>query len=212
MKKRLLAILLSALMVANISACSYQSTKNTNFDTLGSNVSDSDNQMNIPINISSITEQSTYSSGSIYEMRKTYFNEQINNNPYDTWLDLKKAEGTLAEKVLYKSWLDFWSGELYFTIKAGETHFLDENDYLAWKTNLEEWVEVTQENLRIEMNNMIVPSSLAQARLIHHTGEIIRQKVIDTKYFLYKGKCDKETLTDSTEYQFPIEWAINSNF
>ena len=211
-------MLLSALLVTNISAChdthhdnSTEHITKENLDILESNVGNSDHQVDTPINAPLATEQAVCSSSSIYEIRNTYFYEKINNNPYDTWLESKKAEGTLSEKELYKSWLDFWGDELSFTIKSGKTLFSNENDYLAWKTNLEQWLELTQENLRIEMNNMVVPSSLAQARLIHHAGEIIRQKVIDTKYFLYKIECDKATLVDSSAYEFTVEWATNSN-
>lgn len=218
MKIKILTVLLSGLLLMNVSACNCVQYSNTtgnetepNIDlaTLDDNQKNYNNQLDEQESTMPIAEQVAISSNSIHEIRKVYFYEKINQNPYDAWLELKKAEGLLSEKEFYKDWLDLWCDELDFTIQSGKNLFSNEHDYLLWKTNLKQWLEITKETLRIEMNNMVIPSSLAQAHLIHHTGEIVRQKAIDTKYFLYKVQCDEAALLDSSIYEFPITWAID---
>ena len=111
------------------------------------------------------------------------FYDCINENPYDKWLKNELEKGERAEKTIYAEYLAFWKDELVFTIESGEVIFDNKEQYKQWKSNIQQWLVISQEILKTEMDMM--NCSLGQLEVIIPYCEMVRQKVIDTKQFLY---------------------------
>ena len=111
------------------------------------------------------------------------FHETINSNAYDKWLKAELSNANRPDREIYAEYLAFWKNELTFTIECGKSLFDDVDVYNQWKYNLEQWVVFSQETLKLEMNSF--DATMLQLEVIIPHCELIRQKVIDTKYFLY---------------------------
>lgn len=120
---------------------------------------------------------------SIQTKQYKYFYKAIDENPYDKWLKSELEKGERAEKTIYAEYLAFWKDELVFTIESGEAIFGDNEQYKQWKSDIQQWLVSSQEILKNEMDMM--NCSLAQLEVIIPHCEMVRQKVIDTKKFLY---------------------------
>lgn len=123
------------------------------------------------------------SNQSLQTKQYQYFYRAIEENPYDKWLKIELEKGERAEKTIYAEYLAFWKDELAFTIESGEAIFGDNEQYKQWKSDIQQWLVSSQEILKNEMDMMNY--SLAQLEVIIPHCEIVRQKVIDTKKFLY---------------------------
>ena len=138
------------------------------------------------------------------KQRYEYFHDNINQNVYDKWLIAEQAEGVRSEKEIYAEYLAFWKNEFAFTIESGKDLFKDTNEYNAWKNELEQWLESAQETLKIEID-ILGSAEVQQLEVIVPHCKLIRQKVIDTKYFLYQ--CQFECYSN---IEIMIEWAPES--
>lgn len=137
------------------------------------------------------------------------FQETINSNAYDKWLKAELSKANRSDKEIYAEYLAFWKNELTFTIECGKSLFDDVDAYNQWKYNLEQWVVFSQETLKLEMNSF--DATMPQLEVIIPHCELIRQKVIDTKHFLYY--LEFETTGNNREIDInwsPIAETLNS--
>lgn len=203
MKKTILVLLCCTMFVGAISC---NKSKNKFWDN--SNSANSDSQ-----GVQNDSDNNTAQEGSLNSIDKNedsiqmqqfqYFHENIDKNPYDQWLKNELAKGEHAEKDIYSEYLAYWSGELAFTIENGQELFNDKNLYGQWKNGIEEWLINSREILKVEMNMM--NCSLGQLEVIIPYCEMVRQKVIDTKEFLYYYQVYNEFI-DYTNIE--ISWGI----
>ena len=112
-----------------------------------------------------------------------YFYNAADGNPYDKWLKNELEKGERAEQTIYAEYLAGWKDELSFTIESGKAIFDDKEEYEQWKKDMEQWLVISQDILKTEMNMM--KYSLGQLEVIIPYCEMIRQKVIDAKWFVY---------------------------
>ncbi len=132
-----------------------------------------------------------------------YFLSCVNENPYDKWLKNEWEKGERAEKTIYAEYLAFWKDEFAYTIDSCEMIFDNHEQYEQWKSNMQQWLVISQEILKTEMD--IMNFSLGQLEVIMPYCEMIRQKTIDTKYFLYDYQV-YHTLTPYTNIE--INWCF----
>ena len=111
------------------------------------------------------------------------FQETVNDNVYDKWLEKEKSEASRSDKDIYADYWKFWKSELLFTVEKAKPLFNDVDEYDNWKSNLEQWLVTTQEILKAEMS--ICNVTMCQLEVIIPYCKLIRQKTIDTKYFCY---------------------------
>ena len=130
-----------------------------------------------------------------------FFLDCINENPYDKWLKNELEKGERAEKTIYAEYLAFWKDELNFTIECGKSLFDDVDRYNQWKYNLEQWVLFSQETLKLEMNSFY--ATMPKLEVIIPHCKLIRQKVIDTKHFLYYLEFE----TTGNHHEIVINWS-----
>ena len=157
---------------------------------------------------SSETEEETSLSPQEIEYKK--FQDSVDSNVYDKWLEEKLAEGINSPNNIYAKYLALWKNELSYTIEGGSSLFENSSKYETWKTNLEEWLNYTSTTLRLEMNQFF--GSMEQLEVIIPHCELVRQKVIDTKYFLYKLEIQNAMFEDAS-ITFPdisIKWRLNN--
>ena len=98
--------------------------------------------------------------------------------------------------------LNFWKTELLLTIDAGQYLFDDQEAYKEWKNCLEEWLSSTTEALRVEVNSLL--GTIPQLDSIIPCCKLVRQKAIDTKFFLYQLDWQKSGYTPS------IIWTVTA--
>lgn len=111
------------------------------------------------------------------------FQDFVNWNGYDRWLALKISEGVDPLSWVYGEYLKKWYEEFEFTLEYAKELFDNEDEYLVWKADNEEWLKITRELLNKEVNNFT--DEMHRLEVIIPYGELVRQKVIDIKYFLY---------------------------
>lgn len=222
MKNKIITTLLCSLLIVNMGACSYESKNQPEIsgedckqqsNEWANNDESKTSAENSESHSDNYIESSTAQSGreDIYsEKRRKYFCSNINENIYDNWLENEIAEGIRAERLIYTDYLNYWRNELAFTIQSGKTIFENESEYQKWKNQLDQWEELTISTLSTELNNLVLPATMTQANLIRQTSMLIRQKAIDTKWFLYQMKGDMAVVADEPYTEIPIEWALDS--
>ena len=156
------------------------------------------------------SEEETTLSPQDIEYKK--FQDSVNSNAYDKWLEEKLKDGIDSPKNIYAKYLALWKNELAYTIGYGEQLFEDFSKYEAWKKNLEEWLAYTSGTLTLEMNQLL--GSMTQLEVIIPHCDLVRQKVIDTKYFLYKLEIQNADFDDASisSPDVSIKWCLNSVF
>ena len=134
------------------------------------------------------------------------FQLEVELNICDKWLDKKLSEGVEAPKNIYADYLKIWKDEMTYAIEKAEKLFDDHNEYEKWKTDLEQWMYYSSEILKREMNSFM--GTMDQLEVIIPHCELVRQKVIDTKYFLYKLELFKLQweYPDSADEFIDIKW------
>ncbi len=189
MKKFILALLCCAMVTTSVS-CNKSDEKSDN--NIRENEISNDKITNTYQNIYDTnidtdigTDETTFNNTNDSQQLKFYriFQESINSNSYDKWLKAELSKANRPDKEIYAEYLAFWKNELTFTIEYGKSLFDDVDIYNQWKYNLEQWVLFSQETLKLEMNSF--DATMPQLEVIIPYCELIRQKVIDTKYFLY---------------------------
>lgn len=170
--KKAVFLFLCCVMLCSVSSCAqtYESP-----ESIGAHEGDS-NQTTRPVE----NVQTDFSQpDKVYQ----YFSSCVSENPYDKWLKAELEKGERAEKTIYAEYLAFWKEELAFTAESGEAAFDDQAQYEQWKSDIRQWLVISQEILKSEMDMM--NCSLGELEVIVPYCEMVRQKTIDTKRFLY---------------------------
>ncbi len=207
MKKVLLVLLCFSMISVAVSCDKSYDTSLATSDNEDSNDGIADNLHSVhDTSINNITlEENSCLTGESEESIQTkqfqYFYRAVDENPYDKWLKNELEKGERAEKTIYAEYLAFWKDELTFTIESGEVIFDDKEQYEQWKSDIQQWLVISQDVLKTEMNMMNY--SLGQLEVIIPYCEMVRQKVIDTKQFLYYYQV-YNTLTPYTNIE--INW------
>ena len=141
-------------------------------------------------------ENKTNISDSIQDDEYSKFQASVDSNVYEKWLEEKWNEGIEAPKNIYATYLKLWKNELAFTIEYGKDVLDDDEKYESWKANLEQWLTYTSQTLTLEMNQLL--GTMTQLEVIIPHCELVRQKVIDTKYFLYQLEIQNAVFNDPT--------------
>ena len=224
MKKRIWAILLSALLMASATACNYAPDNIPEHET-ESTVEGAANTEAITAPDSEIVVDTsgleaiglepiytpTFWNETDLGKRTTYFYDHINQNMYDQWLKVELLNGKRSEEEIYTDYLELWKKELTFTIENGQALFdgvyeFTPEQYSDWKSYLEQWMLSAESVLESEVQLLTREEMSIIGALIPHC-QLIRQKVINTKEFLFRVEFCAKSL-DSHEYRrVSIEWA-----
>lgn len=129
------------------------------------------------------------------------FRDFVDWNIYDRWLELKISEGVDSLTWIYGEYLKNWYAEFEFTLDYAKDLFENEEEYLVWKSKNEEWLKITRELLNKEVNQFT--DEMHRLEIIIPYSELIRQKVIDIKYFLYT--LENDTVNKITDY-ISLQW------
>ena len=111
-----------------------------------------------------------------------YFLENLDKNPYDTWL--KNADGSReyghAEPFIIYSKL--WKDELIFTVESGKDYFDDSEAYIKWSQSVNLWI-ASAENHQKLIHSML---RYGDSKLFNawDFGNLFRQKAIEAKRFI----------------------------
>lgn len=153
------------------------------------------------------TETTTDIPDYINEDEYSKFQASVDSNVYDKWLEEKLDEGIEAPKNIYANYLKLWKKEFELTIEEGKDIITSPDKYEAWKNNLEQWLLSASQILNTEMNELL--GSMTQLEVIIPHCELVRQKVIDTKYFLYQLEIQNTALEDSSNTDALVAWRFN---
>lgn len=209
MKLFLLTVLIAFMVVTNASctdngesAVDYTKPIN-NIENASGNTTDAENSDTTTESedVNDNIKKETVTVHSQEEMYKK-FQESVDSNYYDKWLEEELSECSRSEKEIYAEYLNFWKTELLLTIDAGQYLFDDQEAYKEWKNCLEEWLSSTTEALRVEVNLLL--GTIPQLDSIIPCCKLVRQKAIDTKFFLYQLDWQK------SEYTPSIIWTVTA--
>ena len=233
MRKRILAVLLSALLVANISSCAYIPSKNS----ADSSVTEYHDTANTEENSISSNAESTIDFNVLAEpiylaphwretddgKRYIHFLEQMEQNVYDQWLQAELLKGERIEEDIYTEYLELWKTEIAFSIQRGEvlcgTHAtitVTSHQYTAWKEYAEQWMMSADTLLAMERDLLEQAELRSLGALVSHCM-LVRQQAISIKDFLYHLEFECRGLKASNLHSVSIEWApeaseLMSNF
>lgn len=126
------------------------------------------------------------------------FQTRTKNNTYDKWLETKLKEGTESHIAIYEKYIEMWRDELSFTIQTGEVLFADSSQYDDWKNRINDWFDSMYHLIETEFK-LIGYDEPGKLIVISTHAISIRQKVLDTKYFLYQKAYDSLDI-DNEDY------------
>ena len=209
MKLFLLTVLIAFMLVTNAS-CTNNGKSAVVYTKPINNIENAFGKTTGAENSDSITENGDINDNikketvTVHSQEEMYkkFRESVDSNYYDKWLEEELSECLRSEKAIYAEYLNFWKTELLLTIDAGQYLFDDQEAFKEWKNDLEEWLSSTTEALRIEVNLLL--GTIPQLDSIIPCCELIRQKAIDTKFFLYQLDWQK------SEYTPSIIWTVTA--
>ena len=145
------------------------------------------------------------SSSSSYDENWNRFEDFVAENPYDIWLEAELNEGIEMPWYIYSDYLKFWIVEYEFTLEYARDFFDDEENYLSWKADSESWLELTRELCRKEASNFDAQMERLEVTISY--SKLISQKVIDTKYFLYRLEINEKIITgDLSDEYVSLAW------
>lgn len=145
------------------------------------------------------------SSSSSYDKNWNRFQDFVADNPYDIWLEAELNEGIEMPWYIYSDYIKFWIAEYEFTLKYAKNFFDDEENYLSWKSDNEAWLELTRELYRKEVSNF--DAQMERLEITIPYSKLIRQKVIDTKYFLYQLEINEKIMSgDFSDEYVALKW------
>ena len=143
-----------------------------------------------------------------------YFWERAEQNPYDKWLKDELSDGVRSEYVIYADYLKLWKNELNFSIDGAKRIF-DYHEYDQWAAALSEWLTESEDVLKIEMNAVV--GTMAQLEVIIPHCKLVRQKVLDTKYFICVRQHQRYVKNQesmgipSTDIEIKVPWATDES-
>ena len=131
------------------------------------------------------------------------FQQAVDTNVYDQWLAQVLAEGILSLNDIYGKYSALWTQEFHYTIENAAGLFQSTEDYEIWKAELNNWLEATTNVIRVEARQLF--GQLPKVEILMRKCELIREKVIDIKYFCYilEGPADFGKSEDLTG----LRWA-----
>lgn len=132
------------------------------------------------------------------------FQDKVISNIYDEWLNQSLANGQELTEC-YAKYSRFWENEFNYSITIAESLFVDSESYLQWKNELEIWLETTTNIVRIESNQ--AQGQVARLEIIIEKSKLIREKVIDIKYFCYVLEHSKLDVT--IDNPIGLQWLNN---
>ena len=148
---------------------------------------------------------SNYSNTSSYDKNWDRFQDFVVANPYDIWLEAELNEGIEMPWYIYSDYIKFWIAEYESTLEYANDFFNDEENYLSWKSDNEAWLELTRELYRKEVNNFDAQMERLEITILY--AKLIRQKVIDTKYFLYQLEINEKIMSgDFSDEYVALKW------
>ena len=199
-------ILMSLLIACN--NIDYSSMENGSNEVLNESLrttttQSSDNLLNINNATSQTTQinQSTISNPMLEKYKR--FDEAVNNNEYDKWLEKVSNEGIMSLNQIYGKYCSYWKNELDFTVAKAKILFKNQEDYLIWKEDLSSWLEITQKAYQNESDQMDVSMNRLEISIPY--SKLIRQKVIDVKYFCYILECN--VINNDSDNPIGLQWA-----
>ena len=194
MKKRALALILSALLTLHATACMRgPDDRDLPDDTSNTQQSDTDTQQ-VTSDATSFVPPTpdptvqppfapTENEFPYPAPGQTIEDMLAENNQYDAWLTQALAQDLSPIDKIYGEYRRLWCEEMVFTIEMAERLFESPEAYEQWKAHLEEWMTVTVDMCRDEMP--YVMSAMERYDIMAKNCALIRQKVIDTKLFCY---------------------------
>ena len=148
---------------------------------------------------------SNYSNTSSYDKNWDRFQDFVVDNPYDIWLEAELNEGIEMPWYIYSDYIKFWIAEYESTLEYANDFFNEEENYLSWKSDNEAWLELTRELYRKEVNNFDAQMERLEITILY--AKLIRQKVIDTKYFLYQLEINEKIMVgDVSDEYVALKW------
>ena len=145
------------------------------------------------------------SSSSSYDKNWNRFQDFVVDNPYDIWLEAELNEGIEMPWYIYSNYIKFWIAEYESTLEYARDFFDNEENYISWKSNNEAWLEITRELYRNEVSNY--DAQMERLEITIPYAKLIRQKVIDTKYFLYQLEINEKIMSgDFSDEYVALKW------
>ena len=145
------------------------------------------------------------SSSSSYDKNWNRFQDFVVDNPYDIWLEAELNEGIEMPWYIYSNYIKFWIAEYESTLEYARDFFDNEENYISWKSNNEAWLEITRELYRNEVSNY--DAQMERLEMTSPYAKLIRQKVIDTKYFLYQLEINEKIMSgDFSDEYVALKW------
>ena len=138
-----------------------------------------------------------------------YFWERAEENEYDKWLADELAVGVRSEYVIYAEYLALWKNELTFSINGAKLIF-DHHEYDQWAAALSEWLTASEYVRKIEMNAVVGTDTQLEVIIPH--CKLVRQKVLDTKYFIYVRRHQEYMESHpSLDIEIKVPWATDKS-
>lgn len=229
MKKRILIVLLSALMLISATACntvpmneiddfpsnaiSQTTTENTEKNNIHSNTGST---IDFKV-LAEPTYLAPYWKETDDGQRYVHFLEHIGQNVYDQWLNAELLKGDRLEEDIYTEYLELWKNEIAFAIQRGEalcgsdaTSTITSHQYAVWKEYIEQWLMSAEYLLEIEKDLLEQADIQALGALISHCM-LVRQQAIEIKDFLYHLEFECQGLQASDLLSVSIDWAPKAN-
>ena len=205
MKKAILVLLCCAMLASTVSCNKNDGQPNKNIEKNEIHNSETINGPESTYYINTDTDTTSFNNTNDSPQLKSYriFQESVNSNSYDKWLETTLTYDSLPITQAYGRYCVYWKNELSFTIEKAKILFEDENKYLAWKDDLYTWLQITQETYQNEINSMDVMMNRLEITIPY--CKLIRQKVIDTKYFCYILECN--VMNNNSTNPIGLEWA-----
>ena len=148
---------------------------------------------------------SNNSNVSSYDENWNRFQNFVADNTYDIWLENVLNAGIEMPWYIYSDYLKFWIAEYEFTLEYAKDFFDDEESYLSWKAENEAWLELTRELYKKEVSNF--DAQMERLEITIPYAKLIRQKVIDTKYFLYQLEINEKMIySDFGDEYVSLQW------
>ncbi|MBR2019652.1 MAG: hypothetical protein IKA05_04565 [Clostridia bacterium] len=225
MKKRILTMLLSALLVANISSCSYvpeDEARDSQNNVISQTTDGNTEKNNISSNTGSTIDFKVLAEP-IYLVphwqettdgqRYIHFLEHMEQNAYDQWLNAELLNGNQPVEDVYKEYLALWKNEIAFAVKQGEsfcksypTEIITPQRYDGWKGYVEQWLLSADNLLEVEQNLLEQAEISPLGALVSHCM-LIRQQAIGIKEFIYYLEVEGREIEACDLHSVSIEWA-----
>jgi len=168
-------ILLCIILICFLSSC------NINNDNILIDIANTDSTDSIKTS----TDLIKTSNSKLYDY--DYFYNYIDDNTYDENLQNDLNDGVLMLGIVYGNYAKSWTNELLFTIDNAKVLFYDIDEYNLWKDNMQQWMDITKSIIfqEVQIQSEQSCGEMQRDELALNYANLIKEKTIDTKYFLY---------------------------